>query len=310
MEAQQLAVGQPVVHPHCIGAAHAGQAVHQGRGAQRHVFIEGLVGGGAAQQEVSGVFLALVAGVVVFDLMVVPGDDPGAQGVGGLQVGVAAMQGIAVAVVDQAAGVAQGVAAGQGGGGHVGAGVFVDVVAQEDDGVGLLGAQVAPGGVVAMFPALAGGKGEAEALHLRARRRQGARAAGGAGGVTQGEAVEVPAVAGQAGQLHMHAVAQLGQGDGFAAAHQAAKVFVMGQLPAQGGGAAGGGQGGRGQAGPEHHAVVAGRAAGHAPGKGLAVQAGVGPGAVGQAARGSRSAGPDQTAQEVAPLAVGERRPG
>ena len=47
-----------------------------------------------------------------------------------------------LAVVGQVAGVAQRVAAGQGGGGHTGAGVFVDVVAQENDGVGLLGARL------------------------------------------------------------------------------------------------------------------------------------------------------------------------
>ena len=306
MEAQQLAVGQPVVHPHGIGAIEAAQAMHQGRGAQRHVFIKSLVGGGAAQQEVGGVCLALVTRVVVFDLMVVPGDDPGAQRMGRLQLGVAAVQGIAVAVVGQAAGVAQGVAARQGRGGQVGAGVFVDVVAQEDDGVGLLGAQVAPGGVVAVLPALAGGKGEAKALHLRARRRQAAGAAGGAGGVTQRESVEVPAVAGQAGQLHMHAVAQLGQGGGLAAAQRAAKVLVVGQLPAQRqrAQAVASRQGLGVDAGPQHHAVGLRAAAGHPPGKGLALQAAARPGTHRQhAAPAGRGTGGGQAAQEVAPLA-------
>ena len=299
MEAQQLAVGQPVVDPHGIGAAQARQAVHQGRCAQGHVFIKSLVGRSAAQQEVGGIFLALATRVVVFDLVVVPGDDPGAQGVGGLQGGVAAVQGVAVAVVGQVAGVAQRVAAGQGGGGHTGAGVFVDVVAQENDGVGLLGAQVAPGGVVAVFPALAGRKGKPKALHLCAGRCQGAGAACGAGGVAQGEAVEVPAVAGQAGQLHMYAVAQLGQGGGLAAAHRAAEMFVVGQFPAQGHGAMGRGQSGGCEAGPEHHAVVTGGAAGHTPGKRLAAHALGGPCTQRQAAR---RCSPGQAAQEITPL--------
>ena len=79
---------------------------------------------------------------------------------GGLQGGVALVQRVAVAEVGQGAGMPQRVHAGQARG--VGRRcVFVDIVAQKEHQVGLVGAQVAPRSVVAMFPALAGGKGDA-----------------------------------------------------------------------------------------------------------------------------------------------------
>ena len=73
---------------------------------------------------------------------------------GGLQGRVAFVQRIAVAEVGQGAGVPQRVHAGQARGGWWRC-VFVDVVAQEQHQVGLVSAQVAPRGVVAVLPALA-----------------------------------------------------------------------------------------------------------------------------------------------------------
>jgi len=54
----------------------------------------GLIGGRPAQQEAIGWRAALrqVIGVIVFDLMVVPGRQPGAGRVSRLQVGVAAIE--------------------------------------------------------------------------------------------------------------------------------------------------------------------------------------------------------------------------
>jgi hypothetical protein len=60
------------------------------------------------------------------------------------------------------------------------AGIFVDVVAEEEHEIELLARHVAVGGVVAVLEILAGGDGEAELVELRAVRGRRARAAAGA----------------------------------------------------------------------------------------------------------------------------------
>ena len=128
-------------------------AGYQGRCAQRHMLVIGLPGGGA-QRWPAGVTQAVVAGVVVLHLMVVPGHHPGRAGMGGLQVGIALVEGVARAVVGQVLRQRQVVHARQAAG-VFGAGVLVDVVTQEQHQIRLVGAGVAPGGVVTVLPALA-----------------------------------------------------------------------------------------------------------------------------------------------------------
>ena len=139
---QQVERGQPAerhlsIDAHLGAARQPGEALRQHRRAQRHVLVIGLVGGGTTRGEIGRAThaqhtTALVqAGVVVLHLVVVPGQQPRAGGVHGLQISVALVQGVALAVVVQrqhpaprhlAHGIRQ-------------AGVFVDVVAQEEHGI-------------------------------------------------------------------------------------------------------------------------------------------------------------------------------
>jgi hypothetical protein len=107
VELDQVAEAQPPVQRHG-GAA--------GRAAQGHVLPVGAVGGRPAAQE-GGRVAALdrmAAGVVVLDLVVVPGGDERVAGVGGLEVTVGLVQGLADPVAGQVGRLAADVAAGQG----------------------------------------------------------------------------------------------------------------------------------------------------------------------------------------------------
>jgi len=110
--------------------------------------------------------LRYVVGVVVLDLMVVPGDDPGERGVRRLQVRVVAVQGVAAPVAGELRGLARVVSA------HVAARgvvlvrpVLVDVVAEVHDEVEILPGHVPVGRVVTVFELLTGGEGEGELAH-------------------------------------------------------------------------------------------------------------------------------------------------
>ncbi len=74
--------------------------VRRAAGRQRHVFVVGAIGLGAAAQEGGRVAVVLVdgVGVVVLDLVVVPDHRPGRGLVGGLQQRVAAVGGVAHAL--------------------------------------------------------------------------------------------------------------------------------------------------------------------------------------------------------------------
>ncbi|OQC04556.1 MAG: hypothetical protein BWX79_02478 [Alphaproteobacteria bacterium ADurb.Bin100] len=156
---QQIQRGQPAegnlaVDAHLGAAGQPRQRLRQHARAQRHVLVEGLVGRGTAGGKVRHGRPAVAGsqpGVVVLHLMVVPGHQPGAGCVRGLQFVLAAVQGIAGAVVVQRQHPAAGGLAHRVGG----AGVLVYVVAQEQHHIGLVVAQVAPGAEIAMLPALA-----------------------------------------------------------------------------------------------------------------------------------------------------------
>ena len=131
-------------------------------GAQRHHLIVGLISVGAADEEFGGIDSLLfgnVVGAVVVEFVIVPGNEPRTGGVYGLEILVAFVLGVADAVLVQ----------GFDFGSLMGAdftvssgGVFVDVVAEVKDKVGLVGGHLLVGGEEAGFEVLAGGDGKAE----------------------------------------------------------------------------------------------------------------------------------------------------
>ena len=103
---EQVDVGQlPPVQPPVqrkTGRSQAGCA-------QRHVFVKGLPGRSAQGQKRGRIAFACTARIVVLYFVVVPGHGPGAAGMGDLQVGIAFVQGMAVAEIGQRGGMAQAV---------------------------------------------------------------------------------------------------------------------------------------------------------------------------------------------------------
>ena len=77
------------------------------RGAQWHVLVKRLVSRHALGDKGLDLAYAIVAHIVVFHLVIVPGDEPGAVRMHGLQVRIAFVQRIAVAVVLQADGMGE-----------------------------------------------------------------------------------------------------------------------------------------------------------------------------------------------------------
>ena len=225
-----------------------------------------------------------------------------------LQIGVALVQRMALAVVVQR----QRPGTGAGAHGVGGTGVFVKVVAEEDDRVRLVGHQVAPGTEVAVLPTLARGIGQAQAGGLGVGRRQGAGAARRADPVVaiaaEHEAVEIAAVAVQPGCFDMHAVSEFGQRLGLARLRDAREGVVVRQLPAHRDRSVGQRrateQAGLNQPRPQHHAVMPRRAAGHAQREGVGGQPRLAPGAARQP---QRAGGSGRQAEQVAAVATTHR---
>ena len=227
---------------------------------QRLVLPVSLVGRGAQRRHVGAQRRARVrAGVVVLDLVVVPHHQPGAGGVRILQRGVAPVLGVAGPVLVERAQQPALVQARR----HRRRRVFVDVVAEKGHQVQVLGGQVAPGGIVAMVPALAAGDRQAQ-RRSGIGRRGGARAADPALLAQRAKAVPVPAPGCQARGLGVHAVRPAAVSVLAAARGDAREGLVMGQLPLH-----------RhlrrqvvaGQPRPQHQAVGARLAAGDAEGE-------------------------------------------
>jgi hypothetical protein len=158
---------------------------------QRHVLVVGAVRGFAPQQERFAVHAVFgpVVGVVVVDLVIVPGEDPG--------------QAACASCRSDRSGRARG-APGSPRGSTVRAVVLahvvaaparlVDVVAEEHDEVRIVGDDVAVGAEVALLVLLAGSERESHAAADFAGRRRGARASDAALRAARGEAVPVPAL--------------------------------------------------------------------------------------------------------------------
>jgi hypothetical protein len=101
--------------------------------------------------------------IVVFNLVIVPDDGPVARGMGGLQMSIAFVQRIAVAVVLQGLGGTQRLRTRQ----SIGLGrlrIFIDVVAEKQHQIGRGLRGIGPGAVEATLPALAGGYGQAQLI--------------------------------------------------------------------------------------------------------------------------------------------------
>jgi hypothetical protein len=173
------------------------------------------------------------AGPVVEHLVVVPGDDPRRAPVRGLQVGVALVE----AVLDPVA--VEGVALhpvllGYGSVPVPARGpdaVFVDVVAEVEDHVGVLVGEMAVGGVVAVRPRGARGEGQPQGVGAAAGGRGRLGAAGGADLTAGAEAVVVFAARFQALGVDVDGVAVFGAGPRGATAGVPGEPLVLGDLP-------------------------------------------------------------------------------
>ena len=169
-----------------------------------------------------------IAGIVVLDLVVVPGQHPRVRGVGGLQVRVELVGRVARPVGGEGERRRTFVPAQA----QPRIARLVDVVADEEDEIELARGDLAVRHEAALFVVLARRERDAQVIDPRRRRRCGAgasdRALCGAGR----EAIEVGCRGAQAVDFDMHAVAVLGACRHASAAPAALEMFVLGDLPA------------------------------------------------------------------------------
>src|SRR5262249_2607233 len=207
--------------------------------------------------------LRAVVGVVVLDLVVVPGAEPRMARVRGLKVGVALVQRVTDAVFVErrrlARAVRPDVVRAPGG--------FVDVIADVDDQIEVVLAHVAIRDEVALLELLAGGEGEAETVAVSAGGRRGPRTTDPAHLASGAEPVPVPARGLELIDFDADRVRPRGRCGRDAPLDDLAHSIVGGHLPLDGdrvGWHAAAGRGGRrSEARPEHHTVWKGIAGGH-----------------------------------------------
>src|SRR5439155_6460290 len=111
--------------------------------------------------------------------------EPGAGGMPGLQIGVDLVERVAAPIVLERHRLAAAVAAYE----ITSPRRFVDVIAQVNDQIGLIGDDVPVRREVALLVVLAGDEGEAQARRSSRWQRRGARAAGSADSDARGEAI-------------------------------------------------------------------------------------------------------------------------
>ena len=159
--------------------------------------------------------------------MVVPRHHPGAGRVSRLQVLVAFVTRVAVAVrVERERFVGFVRADG------TGSVTLIDVVAQKADQIHVFAGQVLVRGEVTPLIMLTGCKGKAESFWPSVRRRCGTSTGRRSLGIAAHEARPVPPVRAQAADFHMHAVGQLGRGRHTSSLHHPAHPLVIRHLPA------------------------------------------------------------------------------
>ena len=275
------------------------------------------VGAGAAAQVVALgpglVVLRAAAPLVVGDLVVVPGDDPGVAGVQVLQVAVALVLGVPAAVVGQAHHLPRRVVRPDvlvvGAVAVLAGGVLVEVVAQAQHGVQVVARrEVAVGGEPAGLQVGARHHAEAEVARRRVVGRRGPGAAGPAVHAVPAEAVVVAGRRPEPGDVDLDGVVAARAGGEAAGADDVAEAGVAGDLPAdahpRAGARAGRGGAGGGDPGPDHDRGGARVAGGDAVGEDLgATVGGIGRGAGadhGGGTRGGRAGGQDGTSGERA----------
>ena len=146
--------------------------------------------------------LGAIVGVVVLDLVVVPGQHPWVGRVRGLQIGITLVERVADPVVVERVRLGRPVRA------HVVAPPrgLVDVVADVDDHVEVVRQHVAIRGEEALLVLLAGGDRDAQAIDTAIRGRRGARSPDGAHLTAGAEAIPVPPAGVEPIDLDVHGV--------------------------------------------------------------------------------------------------------
>ena len=242
--------------------------------AQGHHLVISLVGIGATDEELGGIDILLfgnVVGAVVVEFVIIPSDEPWAGGVHGLEIFVAFVLRVADAVLverfDFRSQVGADFAISTGG-------IFVNVVAEVEDEVGLVFDHLLVGREEPGFEVLAGGNGKAELVGGGVGRGHGAGAADGAGGVAGFEAVGIPMIGLKAAGLDVDGVAELGGCVDLAGLDDLLERVVFGDLPMHLDGSLGHAAAGFErlgcETGPEDDAFVVGISRGNAEGKGIA----------------------------------------
>ena len=208
------------------------EAARDRRAPQRHVLVVRLEGRCTPGMErvgrlQRGVLGDLVRPVVV-DLVVVEHDQPGERGVARLEVGIAPVLGVPVAVLLEGDRLARPLV-------HpdrrrIGR-ALVDAVAHLHDEIEVLLCHVPVRREVAVRVRLARGQGEGKTIRGCADSGSGAGAAGRGHVAHRAEAVPVPGSGTQAADLDVDTVAELGSRQLDAAPHDAAEAVVAGDLP-------------------------------------------------------------------------------
>ena len=262
MDAQQVAPIERGVDAHAIAGRPRPRR-------QRHVLVERLIGGGAALQERGGrdQIFRPGAGIVVLHLVVVPGDQATGGGVQALQIRIAAVLRIAVAIErERGRRLSVAVRADRG---RRAVDRFVDVVAEEQDEVRLLLRQMAIGGEIAVLVVGAGAEAEAQCGDGAAWRRRGGCAAGRAGPRAEKEAVPIGPARLQAAHLAMDRMGESRFGAGKATLHDATERGLLRDLIADLAIAAERCLGQRRKARPQHEAIGPRRTGGDTEGEGI-----------------------------------------
>ena len=198
--------------------------------AQRHVLEVRPVGGGAAAAEIRVKRLRARAGVVVVDLVVVPGHQPRHGGVQALQIRIGLVLRVTVAVVGQRARLTANVAANAAGPPRP----LVDVIAHKHHQVQILGLQVTVSRVIAELEVLAGAEPEPQPQRYLARSRRRPRAPDRTHRVARHEPIEVQARRLKARHLHVHAVRPRRSRNRGPALHDTPERLILGDLPVDG----------------------------------------------------------------------------
>ena len=110
-------------------------------------------------------------------------------------------------------------------------GAFVDIVAEMEHQIRMLGSHVLVGRVEARLVVLARGEREAQPLRHGFGSRHCSRAARRANRVPHGEAIPIPAVGLESGHFDMHGMGQFGRGNARAGSQDLPEHFVAGDFP-------------------------------------------------------------------------------